>query len=312
MRIDKHYILNVHRYLSAISQGDEFRIAALIGNDLAPKLKRAGFPEVRQPGHTILPTIVGPVSRFNAEGDWRVHRDRPKESRYVRTVWWRWRQWAGRDQYEEHEEPRDIYRDCYQREHIEPPSAELTYVERDGRGYIVSEVLTKNAAALDRARHIINLFLELFGVCEVIRADMAQLPDPAVKKVNWRMLPPGEYPWQRLAEHVQAALRGRSNGALLVIEDRQKTIKAHKPDEMYIGEGGFSDYIAYSFRDRGIVVMESIRRDNAIYVFGKDWERVSRLTKAEVLSNRHHKARIIHAEGWKARLGEFLKVAKAA
>ncbi|MGE3147785.1 MAG: hypothetical protein AB7K04_01840 [Pseudorhodoplanes sp.] len=312
MRIDKHSIHNVDRYLAAVPAGASFRIAVAITTDLALRLERAGFPPTPQAGATILPATIGPVSRFNAEGGWNVRRDLPKESRYVRTVWWRWRQWAGRHRYEDHEDTRDIYRDCYPRERIDPPSAELTWIERDSRSYVVSEVLTHIPENAARARHVINLFLELFGTCEVLLADLARLPDLAIRKVNWRMLPPGEYPWERLAEHIRGVMKGASADALRVIEDRQTTIKAHGPDEMYVGEGGFSDYIAYRFRPRGLTVMESVRRDNAIYVFGDEWERVSRLTKAQVLSSRHHKARVIHAKGWKARLAELLKAAKAA
>lgn len=133
MRIDKHYIHNVDRYLATVPRGSSFRIAVAITDDLAPRLARASFPPMRETGSTVLPAVVGPVSRFNAEGGWRIRRDLPKESRYVRSVWWRWRQWAGRHQYEDHEDTRDIYRDCYPRERIDPPSAELTWIERDGR-----------------------------------------------------------------------------------------------------------------------------------------------------------------------------------
>ena len=61
------------------------------------------------------------------------------------------------------------------------------------------------------------------------------------------------------------------------------------------------------FRSRGVVVLESIRKDNALYLFGDGWERFSRLSKAEVLSNNHHLDRIIHAQGWKARLAQVLR-----
>jgi hypothetical protein len=53
--------------------------------------------------------------------------------------------------------------------------------------------------------------------------------------------------------------------------------------------------------------MESIRRDNAIYIFGDNWAKVSQLSKAEVLSNNFHKERIIHSEGYKDRLADRLR-----
>jgi hypothetical protein len=96
------------------------------------------------------------------------------------------------------------------------------------------------------------------------------------------------------------------DGTRKVIWDRQETLKSFAPDEIYVGQGGFGDYLAYVFRARRIVILESVRMDNAIYVFGLNWQAVSKLTKAQVLSNRHHKDRIIHAKGWKGRLARLL------
>jgi len=59
------------------------------------------FPAAPASGHTLLPAPVGPVSRCNADGRLIVNRDEPKEERYSRTVFWRWKQWAGRDQIED-------------------------------------------------------------------------------------------------------------------------------------------------------------------------------------------------------------------
>jgi hypothetical protein len=59
-------------------------------------------------------------------------------------------------------------------------------------------------------------------------------------------------------------------------------------------------------------VLESVRMDNAIYVFGLEWQGVSQLTKAQVLSNNYHQDRIIHAKGWKGRLARLLAKSAAA
>jgi hypothetical protein len=97
----------------------------------------------------------------------------------------------------------------------------------------------------------------------------------------------------------------------MFIMDRQIAINNYGPDRYYVGEGGFHDYVAYEFTARGIVVMESFRRDNAIYVFGDDWAKVSKLTKAEVLSNKFHRERIIHSSRYKDRLSDLFHVADA-
>jgi hypothetical protein len=312
MLIRQTRVLNVAKHIEPVPHDSEFRLAIGVTATIEPKLMKLGFPEALAAGDTILPAAVGPVSRFNAHGKWDVHKDQPKESRYIRTVQWRWHQWAGRHHYEEHEDFRDIYRDCYPRDLLPPPAVELTYVEQNGRRLVISPAYKNRPEEYECIGHGINLFLELFGACELVSADLDPFQGLQVKRVNWRMLPPGEHPWERLREHLDGILSRQSENTRNVIFDRQETMKAHAPDSIYVGLGGFSDYLAYSFRSLGLVVLESIRRDNAIYVFGRDWERFARLTKAQVLSGGHHNARIIHAKGWKSRLAELLCKPKAA
>ena len=312
MMIQQTRILNVARHLETVPEDVEFRLAVELTDELVPKLAKFGFAESPADGDTVLPAMVGPVSRFNAEGKWLVHKDRPKEVRYVRTVRWRWRQWAGRYNFEEREDFRDIYRECYVRDLVSPPAVELTYVERDGRRRLISPIYWNRREDHESIGHGINLLLELFGSCELVRTNFEAFSGLRVRRVNWRMLPPGEYPWARLREHLHGMLRRQSEDTRSVIEDRQETMKGYGPDTIYVGVGGFSDYLAYVFRSRGLVVLESIRRDNAIYVFGRDWNRFAQLTKAEVLISGHHKARIIHAKRWKRRLGELLHRTRAA
>jgi hypothetical protein len=312
MYIDRKRVLDVDRYLAGLPANASFRVVVALGEDADIILARTGFGASPASGDTVLPRAAGPVSRFNAVGRQRVRRDLPKENRYVRTVYWRWRQWAGRYRYEDHEDFRDQYRDCYPREQVAPPSIELTYVEQDGQRWIVSPVLAQRKADREQNKHVVNLFLELFGECELVGVDLARITVPKIKKANWRLLPPGEYPWERLKTHIDRAIARTGDDAQKVIWDRQETLRSFGPDEIYVGQGGFNDYLSYVFRAHGVVVLESVRMDNAIYVFGLDWQEVSQLTKAEVLSNRFHKDRIIHAKGWKGRLARLLPQPAAA
>ncbi|RLP22173.1 hypothetical protein D8676_25455 [Mesorhizobium sp. YM1C-6-2] len=235
-----------------------------------------------------------------------MHRDQPKESRYIRTVKWKWRQWIGRNQYEEHEDFRDVNRDCYPRELIDPPSIEFQVVTVANRKLIASPTIVATAANHEAIKHIINLHLEAFGVCDLITEDIHLYQPPQTQSVNWKLLPPGQYPWPQLRENIGQVLRRASDNTIAVIMDRAETIRGHGPSRIFVGQGGFNDYLAYEFASSGTVVLESIRRDNAIYVFGDNWQEVSQLSKAQVLSGNHHQDRIIHAGGWKDRLAEAL------
>ena len=144
--------------IAAIRERDpDVPIIAASGLVARDTLAKIGFAKTPLDGQTVLPAILGPTSRFNAEGKHVVLKDRPKESRYIRTVRWRWKQWAGRYGNEEREDFRDIWRDCYQREFIPPPAIELTCVESEGRQLVVSPVFRNRpeeheAADSDRCR----------------------------------------------------------------------------------------------------------------------------------------------------------------
>lgn len=312
MKINKTRIRNVAPYLEGLAEGAAFRPVVELDGTLLARLGRLGFADAPADGDTVLPAPYGPVSRFNVEGRWQVHRDQPKELRYIRTVSWRWQQWIGRGQTEEHEEFRDIYRECYPRTLIPPPGVELTFLERDGRKLLAAPVLTKGEDAPESICHAINLLLEFDRVCELARDDLSRLSPVPTRHVRWRMLPPGAHPWAAIHTHLSSTLRRCSPNTQRVILDRQQAIVGHSPDEQYVGIGGFADYVAYVFKRQGVVVLESIRRGNAIYVFGAEWRTVSQLTKAEILNSHLHLARIIHAGDWKKRLARLLDSRAAA
>ena len=97
------------------------------------------------------------------------------------------------------------------------------------------------------------------------------------------MLPEGRHPFERIGAHLDVVLQRSGQNARRVIRDRQETILAHGPSEMHVGLGGFENYIAYVFADRGLVVLECIRHGNAIYVFGQGWKAIAQLSKAEII-----------------------------
>lgn len=308
MLIRKKNVRNVAAYLETLPAGAELRPVVALSEEDRQKFARIGFSDAPANGETILPNALGPVSRFNADGKWEIHRDQPKEQRYIRTVSWRWTTWDG----EEHEDFRDIYRECFPRTFREPPGIELTYVDGPDGAYIASPPVVNLEVHHEAIRHQINLLLELFGECELLKADLGHFSSVKVHRLTWKMLPPGEHPWPRVQEHLSGVLRRLSENTRTVILDRQRTIMEHGPDEQFVGAGGFSDYIAYVFKARGIVVLECIRKGNAIYVFGQDWARFSQLTKAEVLNQNLHLDRIVHTEGWKERLARVLNRRAAA
>lgn len=116
--------------------------------------------------------------------------------------------------------------------------------------------------------------------------------------MNWKILPEGEMPWSQLQKHIKPILNKAKEGNKKFIRERIKTIKSYNPDFCAVGRGGFEGYIVFAFKDKATNVVESGFYGNATYIFGKDWEYLSRLTKKEILDEDLHKERIIHNKNW--------------
>jgi hypothetical protein len=309
MKIIKKHINNINNYTGSIESGVTFRVCTqLLAQELNDKLSKAGFSIPISSGDCILPNASKSTSHFNANGKWNLLRNEKKESRYIRTIKWRWKQFSGRDSYEEVEDYRDIYRECYLRELITPPSIEITYLFHENKHLIISPILIKEPSHDKRNLHVINLFLELFGECDLVQEDLARFISIETRRVNWSMFPTGEQPWKNINGFLQNKLQRTSDNTKELILDRQKTICELGAHECYVGLGGFSDYIAYLFKDLNFVILESIQKDNAIYIFDKNWQEFSKLSKAEVLNHNYQRQRIIHSKDWKKKLKDSLRI----
>jgi len=303
MIIQRTKIHNVDRYLSMLPPRSTFKIISAAD---AGAIARAGLDEGAETGITFLPAIVGRMTKLNAEGSFVVRRDLPKEGRYVGSREFTRTEWHGRDRFEVTDTV-DYYRMCYPREQLAPPGVELMLVD-DGEGKLfVSPELTYIPESGEQNKHVINMMLELFGSCEIVLENLARLTPPGARRVSWVMLPPGEYPWERIEAHIKSVFKGRTPTVARAVLVRQEVIQAHAPSAIYSGFAGFSNYIAYVFGERGLVVLESIFYGNALYVFGENWAALSTFTKAEIIRNDLAVARIVHSKDWIAHLASALR-----
>ena len=308
MNIQKTSIRSIERYTDHIRANTQLRIIARLSSNADAVLQRAGFELPATAGTTILPTARGTATRRNAEGWYIVHRDQPKERRYTHTCTWTYTDWHGNDHTGEH----DIYRSCYPRTQVAPTGIELTYMEVDDEALLVSPVFEKRPEDIGNIKAAINVLLELNRSCEIVDRGLADIPMPVREQVRWKFLPPGDHPWERIEATVRDATRGRPAHARRALMERQQNIHAQGPTREFIGVGGFNDYIAYEFADLGVVVLESIRLGNAIYVFGNDWETVAQLSKGEIIEGDLHLERIVHRGEWRRKLSRFLARRSAA
>ena len=148
--------------------------------------------------------------------------------------------------------------------------------------------------------------LELFGECQFFTGDLSKIVTVKLKRLNWRLLPPGKMPWPQLRKELEPLIRKAPAGNQPVISHRLETINKHRPDFAAIGQAGFRGYIVLGFTEKQIYTLESLYYGNATYVFDKEWEQLSKKTKAEILGEKLQRDRIVHRKGWESRIDRLL------
>jgi len=300
--IIKNRIRNIWPYLNLFSKGQEIFFSVPISEVDFNRLIEIGFTSELSPGEQILPKSIKSISKFNAEGKYIKRKDLPKETVYRQSEW-TWKDWGGY----EYSKIVDIPYERYQREFIPPPSEELTIFENNNEKIILSRGIIISKENEKIIKHLINLFLELFGKCEILTSELLPPFKPQIKKLNWDILPPGEYPWNRVKNKVKEIIKRQPKGNQPVIRFRIETISNYKPDFIAIGKGGFNNYLVFGFKNKNLYLLESVREGNATYVFRNEWEDLSKLTKKEILTNDLQEDRIIHREGWDTKIKKLLK-----
>lgn len=302
MLIQKKRIRNIDNYITTFD-GRNVYIAHALPNQ--QKSESIGFTANQSLGEEVLPRIVGAITRFNANGKSVPDKTVPKETAY-RQVSWTWKKWAGRGETEEITETREIEYQRYQRIFTPPTSIELKIVENlQGEKLIVSPMLSLQNSNKDQVVHCINLFLELFGLCEIVDDSLNTIVKSTSIKLNWSLLPQGEQPWGTLGPQIFSVIKiGKGNSA--VVEGRLELVNSKKPDFVAVGRAGFQGYVIFGFTSRDIYILESSQCNNATYVLNNNWQHLSQLTKAEILDGNLHQARVIHRRNWAAEILRYL------
>lgn len=281
-------VRTLSHFRKIIERLPEFRI---VSSNLTEHLARSiGFDGDLEVGDSILPTANGPATTFNARGKEIVRRDLPKETRscMINTSW---KDWHGQTHHGT--QTRDYK--AYPRELIPPPGEFLTAMRKDDLIVAASRVIQRDEPE-SSVVNLLNVYLECFQNFEIVRPDLTE--PTQVRKLKWKILPQGQYPFERAREALNDYLQRLSEDDRATATKRIKTITKHSPDFVAIGLGGFSDYVVFGFTTKGRYVLESPNTGNATYIFRNQWEHVSQLSKREILQDNLQEARLIHNSRW--------------
>lgn len=248
-------------------------------------------------GDTILPSpSFGIVCEKNANGYSIIDKTKPKEYRYVSTVWV---QPFGNEYASP--VPADIYRDCYPKVEIPPTEIEVSLVEdNDKNEYIIASLTPQIREQYTKVA--INIFLEIFGYCYIYSNDLEKDKTIKRQRCNWEILPPGEKP----SEHLREQLNKRGENTDTFDVDRLETLERYKVEKVVEGINGFMGYYVYVFSNH--CVLESAIYGNATYIIPKEnWEVLSQKTKQELLNEKRVIEKIIHRESWYTNISKAIK-----
>lgn len=283
------------KYSAHVKQGQTAFIGLKITSANTETLQKIGFPPELTVGLSICPsTKFGPVSRFNAKGKEVPQRDMPKES-YFQEVYREWKDWHGTTHFGYY----DVERKRFPRRLISPPSEFLNILEHDNEKFIVAgESFTQGITEESSTIHKVNLFLELFGEADILDENMCPFVIPKLVRVNWEILPAGEWPWTQSKNDFKSEIQGLPKSSKKVMENRLQVLSQFNPSFVAQGVNGYNGYLVFAFPHKNLYMLESPFYGNATYVFEGDWESLSQFTKAQILASNKHKQRIVHSSSW--------------
>jgi hypothetical protein len=290
----KSRIQRSSKYLAHLTEGSTAYIGLPITEDIFSKLKEIGF-ENAITGETLIPSPkLGRISNFNVNGREIPQKDLPKEIVY-REQYREWKDWHGNP----HSGISYIPRPRYQRKLIPAPWIALTIIQSNGKKFVIAgETIVKGQTLEEDIIHRINLMLEIFKRVEILQENLEHYDIPKVKKLDWDVFPAGKMPWEQFKVSLTPLLEKQSKGKKIIISERLETISKYKPDFHAIGKNGYRGYIIFGFTELNLYIFETAEYGNATYVFEGNWENLSRMTKAEIITDNLHKHRFIHSEGW--------------
>lgn len=268
------------------------------------KMETFGFQKTDQNGTTILPCSVNRYAKKNAEPYFTIDKSLPKED-YTQTVYWTRYEWAGKGQLNPVTDFSYIKKQRYHRDYFEPYSVYFTLVADGDKSYIVSEAIPYITENHEKLLNTVNMLLGMFGECTV---DFSEQESQTKRIfVNWDILPKGKYPWSTVRETLGNLTKGNTKTQAELMLRNCELIYARNPDFVAYGRAGFKGYAVFGFTSRDLYILESAIPNNATYVLQNNWETISQLSKAEILSQELHKARIIHSASWQKNFNEMME-----
>jgi len=125
------------------------------------------------------------------------------------------------------------------------------------------------------------------------------------ESLPWSLLPPSELSEARVIAELGAYQARRPD--LRVDESRLREAYRLGPQRVFVGREGFDGYFAFVFDSDRSVLLDHPIVGNAAFLFGAEWQVLSRLSKRDLSAFQQGRfVRIVHNTGWQSRLRRVL------
>lgn len=137
-------------------------------------------------------------------------------------------------------------RERYARIEFEPYNVEL-FLKYDEQGQLM--VMTDPISYCQDNEKLlintINIFLTNFEECEVLTENFENVMPTRIIRLNWEVLPSGDYPWERMQDDLKKVSEKSSKTAKKVLIDKCEFINSFQPDFRAYGKSGFHGYVIF-------------------------------------------------------------------
>lgn len=250
----------------------------------------------------LLPKNIWPTSSYNAEWKYKKLKHLPMETAYRQSKW-TWKDWG----WTSHEKDVEIPYQRYPREFLPPPSIELLMSKNNKNEDILITNLAIPVLDTESIKHAINLMLELFWVCFFATEKWEILEIQNIKKVNWTILPKWTINLDKIRETLEVITEKQWKTDQETTMARINFIDKQKPNLVAIWNWWFLWYLVFAFEEKWFYILESCFTQNATYILWNDWEKISKMTKQEILNHGLHIWRVIHDRQWYNNIRTYLK-----
>lgn len=153
-------------------------------------------------------------------------------------------------------------------------------------------------------RFNLRLLHEAVGDAHVYDADLCDEEFARVQHVDWELLPAGSA--DRVLERL-AVQQPVDAERLEVAAERLRVLDRLGHDGFIVGKGNFARYFGARFGER-LVALENLEYGNALYVFEENWERLTQLSRTELIKRRDPSVhRVPHLPGWQSAIRKLVR-----